>query len=142
MFDNHNEGFALYIILILIIAGSIFVLTLYHGAYINIKLSKNLICQQKAFYAAEAALIYSKVILEENKGIPLENERGDSYTIGDVYEKRKIFGDSNFEVKFFLIEDGANSYKVEVKGNHDKNNYVISAQYNEQFELIKYKKIL
>ena len=95
---KENEGFTLYLILISIIAASIFVLTLYNGAYVNVKLSKNLTYQNKAFYAAEAAIDYSKIILIDNNGIPLENKSGELYVNGEIYEKRNIYGNSSFQL--------------------------------------------
>ncbi|MGM0437119.1 MAG: pilus assembly PilX N-terminal domain-containing protein [Bacillota bacterium] len=139
--DDYYEGFALYFILILIIAGSVFVLTLYRGAFINIKLSNNLTYQKKAFYAAESAIAYSKAILEENKGIPLKNEKGNSYLPGDIYEEREIYGNANFKFKFFLVEENPKIYKIEIQGIYNRNTCRINVQYNDQFQLIKYKKI-
>ena len=136
-----NGGFTLYLILISIIAASIFVLTLYNGVYVNVKLSKNLTYQTKAFYAAEAAVIYSKVVLMDNNGIPLKNKSGEAYEYGEIYESRNIFGNSSFQLKFFLIDGNINYYKVDIQGKYNKSICKISVQYNEQFKLIKYKKI-
>ncbi|HKL76091.1 MAG TPA: hypothetical protein VJ881_08485 [Halanaerobiales bacterium] len=138
---KENEGFTLYLILISIIAASIFVLTLYNGAYVNVKLSKNLTYQNKAFYAAEAAIDYSKIILIDNNGIPLENKSGELYVNGEIYEKRNIYGNSSFQLKFYLLEGETDYYKVDIQGKHNKNVCKISVQYNEQFELINCKKI-
>ena len=138
---KENEGFTLYLILISIIAASIFVLTLYNGAYVNVKLSKNLTYQNKAFYAAEAAVDYSKIILIDNNGIPLENKSGELYVNGEIYEKRNIYGNSSFQLKFYLLEGETDYYKVDIQGKHNKNVCKISVQYNEQFELINCKKI-
>ena len=137
--DDYKEGFALYFILILLTASSIFVMTLYSGAYVNIKLSNNLTYQKKAFYAAEAGVINSKIILEENKGVPLEKENGNPYITGDIYQKKGIYGNSKFKIKFVLVEEDPKRYIVEVQGIYKQNICRIDVGYNEQFQLEKYK---
>lgn len=140
MIKNDN-GFTLYLILISIIASSFFVLTLYNGAFINVKLSKNITYQKKAFYAAEAAIGYSKIILQENSGIPLKNKNGVNYKEGEIYEKREIYGNSNFQFTYSLLEEEQKYYKVEIKGKYKQNVCKITIEYNQKYELTKYKKI-
>ena len=135
-----EDGFALYFVLLLIIAVSIFVMTLYNGSFINIQLSQNLIYQKKAFYAADAAVVYAKVILERNKGIPTKTKRGEVYKIGDIYKEKEMYGGSKFKIRFVSVEQNPIKYKVKINSNYLNNICKISIVFNKQFQLIEYQK--
>ena len=137
----YNDGFALYLILLLITISSIFILVLIKGVLVNSKITESLANRKKAFYSADAAIVYSKLVLKENDGIPNNLENGDNYDVGDLFTTKNIYGDGNFKLKLYKIENKTIKYKVEGIGSYKNTECIIIATYDRDFKLIEYKVI-
>ncbi len=137
----YNDGFALYFILILITISSIFILVLVKGVLVNSKISESLANRKKAFYSADAAIVYSKVVLKENNGIPTNFENGNDYDVGDIYTSKDLYGDQNFKLKLYKVKNDIKKYKVEGIGSYKNTECIIIATYDTDFKLIEYKVI-
>ena len=138
---RYDEGFALYFLLILITISSIFILVLVKGVLVNSEISENFANRKRAFYSADAAIVYSKLILKENNGIPNNLETGENYDVGNIYTSKDLYGDQNFKLKLYKVKNDTKKYKVEGIGVYKNTECIIIATYDSDFKLVDYKVI-
>ncbi|MGM0409279.1 MAG: hypothetical protein ACQEQF_00850 [Bacillota bacterium] len=134
-----EEGFSFYLLLVFIIIISSFIITLFTGAIVNIKISENIAAEQKAFYAADSAITYAQLLLKENNGIPVKKKNGENYIPGEIYSNITLNQQSRFQ--FIMTEEKKENLKYIIKAfaSHDENKAEITAEFDNDYNLIDYK---
>ena len=138
--DIKNENaFALYSVLLVIILGSVFVITTFDSIVANMKLAENIKLYNKAFYSADAGVTYAKYLIKKENGIPLKMLNGDDYTPGEIYEYKDLYGGSSFKLSFHEVLEYTNLYEVEVQGKYENAECFINVLINNQGNIMEYK---
>lgn len=106
-FWGEQEGFALVMVLMIILIWGIITSFLVVSSGINLKLARNIAINKKAIYTAEAGIEYGKCILFAEKELPPEKKT--------IYLDNKSY----FIIQISKIDNSEKEYKLEVTGFYE-----------------------